>query len=81
MILELILTPLFMLLDGLLDLLPSMPNAPDWISSVLDIVSYGLYFFPKPIWVAGIASISFWTFGQYIWAGVEWVYKKIPGVS
>lgn len=81
MILELILSPIFSLFDGLLDLLPSMPDMPSWIDSVVDVISGGLYIFPKPVWVLTIGSISFWTFGQFVWAFIEWVYKKIPGVN
>lgn len=81
MILELILTPVFMLIDGLIGLLPSMPDLPNWISNTLDLVSMALLIFPLPIWVLSIGSITFWTFQQLIWSGIMWVVRKIPGIS
>lgn len=81
MILELIITPIFMLLEGLIGMLPSMPDMPDWISYTIDIIGMGLYIFPAPVWVACIASVSFWSFGQIGWRMIEWIYRKIPGVS
>lgn len=81
MILELILTPIFMILQGLISLLPSMPDMPDWITSTINLVSLGLWIFPRPVWVACIGSIAFWSFGQIGWRIIEWIYKKIPGVD
>lgn len=81
MILELVLTPIFMLLNFLLDLFPKMPDVPNWVSSIIDLVSSGLYIFPAPIWALCLGSVVFWSFGQIGWRIVEWIYKKIPGVD
>lgn len=81
MIVQLLLIPIFALIKGLLSLLPSMPSMPDWIGSLMDLVGKGLVFVPADIWILVIGNVSFWTIGLIGWGVIEWVYKKIPGVS
>lgn len=81
MIIELLLTPIFFIVNGLISLLPKMGELPSWVNDFLNVVSTGLTIFPIDVWIFAIGSIVFWRFGLIAWSVVEWLYKKIPGVS
>lgn len=81
MIIELLLMPLFALIKLIVGMLPEFTHLPDWVSSAASLIRTGLCFFPPGVWSIVIANISFWTFVHIAWAGIEWVYKKIPGVD
>ena len=88
MLLELILTPIFALLQFLIGLIPEIPqNATHeagferYISYFLDIFSIGFVFFPFALFMFAISNVLFWLSLQMAWAVIEWIYKKIPGVN
>jgi len=81
MILELICTPLFLLLRGLILLLPAAFTLPDWSVSFISLIQKALFFFPADVWFIVIGNIVFWLVAQFTWAIIEWVYKKIPGIN
>lgn len=81
MIVELLLTPIFIVIQALLDFLPKMPAVSDFLSSGIEWISRGLIIFPLPVWIASIVSIIFWSFGGIGWSFIEWIYKKIPGID
>lgn len=78
MILQLILSPLFLLISGLLGLLPETFSLPNWLDPCLDLIQTALWFFPADVWAVVIGNIVFWMFVELSWAFVEWVYLKIP---
>lgn len=81
MIIELILGPIFGLINSLINLIPSGYSLPNWGVNFFTVVSRALAFFPKPAFMIIIANIAFWLTLHMTWAIIEWVYKKIPGVS
>ena len=81
MIIESIFNMLYGLLFGLVDMLPVLGDLPTWIDNTLNVLSYGLMFFPIDVFVTVFGSIAFWMGAHLVWALVEWVYKKIPGVD
>jgi hypothetical protein len=85
MIIELLLTPLFWLLGLILDLLPDMsgidPLSGFDISGFIDILAYGFFLFPFPLFMIFVGNKLFWLSAQMIWAIIEWVYRKFPGVN
>lgn len=81
MIIELLLSPIFLLITGLVALMPSAMALPDWGVASLSVISRALFFFPPDVWTTVLANISFWLFVQLSWGVIEWIYKKIPGVS
>lgn len=81
MIIQLLLMPIFALINMLLGFLPSIPALPDWITSLITLIGYGLIIVPADVWIATISVVSFWWFALIGWAVIEWIYKKIPGVS
>lgn len=81
MLVQLILSPIFLLLSTLVGFLPGGGGLPQWITSCVELIGYGLYFFPLDIWVFMIANFIGWQTIHMGWAIIEWIYKKIPGVD
>lgn len=81
MFLELLLNPIFLLLEGLLSFLPDSFNMPGWISDAVSLINKALIFFPSDVWGVVVGSVVFWIGFQMTWAIIEWLYKKIPGVD
>ena len=54
---------------------------PNYITQFLDLVAVPLSLFPLDLWLLIIGNVTFWATVQFSWAGIEWVYKKIPGVD
>ena len=81
MIIELILTPIFLLIRTILGLIEGVYYLPSWIEHTISLLSKALMFFPVSVWAVLIANIAFWYVALYSWSAIEWVYKKIPGVN
>lgn len=81
MIIQSIFDALYALIASLLDKLPTIGDMPGWLDNTLNVLSYGLMFFPLDVFVLTIGSIGFWLLAHMVWAIVEWVYKKIPGID
>ena len=81
MIVEGILDLLYGLLFSIVDMLPVLGDLPGWIDNTLNVLSYGLMFFPLDVFVTVVGSFAFWMSAHMVWAFIEWVYKKIPGVD
>lgn len=81
MIIMLIVTPIFLLINSLIDLLPQMEGLPTWVNDLATVIGYALNVVPIDVWVFSIGNIIFWNFGLIGWSIIEWIYKKIPGVD
>jgi hypothetical protein len=85
MILELLLNALFALFSLIIDIIPDMTEIQFLegidISGFIDFLAYGFLVFPFSLFILFIGNVLFWLSAQMIWAIVEWVYRKIPGVS
>jgi hypothetical protein len=86
MLLEIILTPVFWLLDLLITLIPDLTDSPyvsdgGGVSALFAIMGYGFYVFPASMFFIIIGNVLFWFYVQMKWAIIEWLYKKIPGVN
>lgn len=85
MIIELLLTPVFALLNLILSFLPDMSHLDPLydfdISGFIYLLGYGFFIFPFSLFMIIIGNILFWKSAQMIWAIVEWAYNKIPGVN
>lgn len=81
MIIESVLTPVFVVINFLISLLPRFGALPEGFVNFLNLIGYGLNFVPKDVWIAFIVSVTLWKFGLIAWAIIEWIYKKLPGVS
>lgn len=81
MIIELFFSPIFLLIKTVINLIPSQTVLPLWTIDLTNLLSKGLIFFPSDVWAIVIGNIVFWLSLQFMWAIIEWVYKKIPGVE
>ena len=54
---------------------------PDWATHSVSLFLKCLAFFPFEIWSILISNIMFWVGIHFVWAVIEWIYIKIPGVS
>ena len=81
MIIELVTSPMFLLIDSIIALIPEGLVLPNYILQTLDLLKYPLSIFPVDLWVVIISNVIFWYGAQMSWAIIEWVYKKIPGVD
>lgn len=54
---------------------------PDWGVHFTSLFLKCLAFFPFEIWSILISNILFWMGVHFVWAVIEWIYVKIPGVS
>lgn len=82
MIIELSFAPLFLFFRFLISLIPSLSVANGSIGEgFYHFVGIGLYFVGTGNFLLIIGSVIFWTTLQLSWAVIEWIYKKIPGVS
>lgn len=82
MIIEGLFNLIFFTIEFIITLLPvPVLNLVDGTSGLATILAYGLFFFPADIWVCVIMlGVTMLTTGL-LWAIIEWVYKKIPGVD
>ena len=82
MIIEAILSPIFKLIEYLFGLIRiGEIKLPGWFGDTMGLIADAMMFFPVDVWVAVLANVGFWLTIQFTWATIEWVYKKIPGVS
>lgn len=81
MILELVLTPVFALIEGIIMLFPADMSLPGWMQDTANLLGYALMFFPPDVWLVVIGNIAGWHIWHITWALIEWTYKKLPGVS
>ena len=82
MILILITTPLFALLNIILAVIPSSPEFVfNGLSSVVALLSVAMQFFPVDVWVAVFSSIVFWALVHLVYGLVNFILKLIPFVN
>jgi hypothetical protein len=81
MIIEGFLNAIYSFLVSVVNLIPVVGDLPGWMDNTLNLLSYGLMFFPKDVFISLIATFVFWMVGHLSWSVIEWVYKKIPGVD
>lgn len=81
MIIELLLSPLFLLVKFLIGLLPNTPTVNLTLDNLILFVRKGLYFTDSTVFFTCIGTVVTFTTLQFSWAIIEWVYKKIPGID
>lgn len=81
MVIEIIFNMIFGVVEFIITLLPKGMDLPTWTDNLVGLVAKGLIFFPQDVWAITIGNIAFWLSAHMIWAVIEWVYKKIPGVD
>ena len=84
MILELLLSPIFLLVNFIFSFLPDLSaiDIADYdMNAFVEILAIGFLIFPRSLFIAFVVNFIFWKNAQLVWSIVEWVYKKIPGVN
>lgn len=81
MILESIFNLIFGLIEMIVSLFPDLPDLPNFMAETISLLSVPLGLFPLDLWVVIISNLFFWFGASFLWSIVEWVYKKLPGVS
>jgi len=85
MLIEVLLFPIMLILREAINMIPIIGNfvdAPDiGLSALIEIIGVGFYIFPAPLFFYFIANVTLWLGIQMLWAIIEWVYNKIPGIN
>jgi hypothetical protein len=85
MLFEILMMPFWLLLNFIIDMIPSLSYSfnmnPEAFRLFLKNLSYGLYFFDSTLFALIIGNIVFWLTVQFTWAIIEWIYIKLPGVN
>lgn len=58
-----------------------MAELPNWYDDFLRVIKIGLAIFPLDVWIVVIGNLVVWMGIHLTGAVIEWIYKKIPGVS
>ena len=56
-------------------------SLPDWGVHFTTMFLKCLAFFPFDVWSILISNIMLWITIHFVWAVIEWIYIKIPGVN
>ena len=82
MITEAILSNLFLIAKFLIGLLPeALVDAFEGTTALGTVLAYALIYFPMDIWIFGLGAIISMMTITLVYAILEWVWKKIPGVD
>lgn len=81
MIMEAVLNPIYSILITIINLIPDMGDLPTWIDNAASLLGYILMFFPIDVFAFIIGNVGLWMGAHFIWAVIEWIYKKLPGVD
>lgn len=82
MLLEMIFAPLFMCGRFIISMIPSANYVNGSVTGTFyEFLHIGLYFFGAAPFIMCISMVIFWAGIELAWSIIEWLYKKIPGVS
>lgn len=82
MILEFMFIPIFNLISLVISLIPSAEYTNGgFTNGFYSFINIGLYFFGSAPFLLVITNVLLWTGIELAWSIIEWIYKKIPGIS
>lgn len=81
MIIEALCNLLFGLVSIVLSFLPSGMDLPNWGFDFINLIQIAGQFFPLDVLVVILSNVLFWISAKFVWAIVEWIYNKIPGIG
>lgn len=82
MIVEGFFSLVFTLVGLIINLFPKMIIiGQEGFTGAVTLLSYALTWFPLDLWIVILANIIFWIQVQCAWIVIEWIYKKVPGIS
>lgn len=79
MILMLITAPLFLLVGGIITLIPEGSfTISSSITGMVNMFSIAFQFFPVDVWIAFFGSITFWITVHLVYGFINFILKLIP---
>ncbi len=78
MIIELICMPLFLLVRGILGIIPVLTYIPTSIADTITLIVKGMQFFPFDVWFICISSFVFWITVHLVYGIINFILKLIP---
>lgn len=78
MILELICLPFFLIVDGLIALLPVLTYIPTSVADTITLLLKAMQFFPNDVWIMTIGNIIFWTTVHLIVGLIKFILGFVP---
>lgn len=81
MIIKLIISPFIAILNGVINLIPTLSSATSASADLVRIILKGLNFFPAETWSLALGSIVFWSSLHLIMGLISFVVGLIPVVN
>lgn len=81
MIVELICTPLLLLVRGILSVIPVLNYIPTSIADTITLLLKAMQFFPFDVWFICISSFVFWITLHLIYGFINFILRLIPIVN
>lgn len=81
MVIQLICTPLILMIKGAIALLPVLTYIPENIINTIEMLKKAMLFFPADVWVIVIGNIIFWVTLHFVWGIIKFVLSLIPFVN
>ena len=78
MIVELLCAPFFLLIQGLINLMPVLTYIPTSIVDTVTLLLKAMQFFPSDVWFMCIGNIVFWTTVHLIIGLIKFIVGWIP---
>ena len=80
MIIKLICSPFILMINGLINLLPTLGVGVKSITAIAKMISIGLNFFPSDLWILVFGCIVFWFTVNTIFGIYMFILDLIPVV-
>ena len=80
MLVKVICSPLILIINGIIDMLPASVFNDDNVISLLNMINTGLNFFPADVWVLILGSVVFWFVVHFSIGLYMFVLDLIPGL-
>lgn len=81
MIIKLICSPFFLLIDGIIGLMPVLTYIPTSIVDTINLLMKAMQFFPSDVWIMAIGNIVFWIVLHFIISLIKFVLSWIPIIN
>ncbi len=81
MIIKLICSPFFLLIDGVIALIPVLTYIPTSIVDTISLLIKAMQFFPTDVWIMVIGNIVFWVLLHFVISLIKFVVSWIPFIN
>lgn len=81
MILQAICMPFFLIVNGIIGLLPVLTYIPTSIVDTINLLMKAMQFFPTDVWIMTIGNIIFWTSVHLVVGLIKFIVGFIPTMS